>query len=163
MEIIKCSVCKKEKNSSEFGNFHGRPNKSCKDCRAYHNKRWMNNSQGEKEKRKNYYQANKERHHQRNFRNSILKKYGLPLEKYNQMLADQKNQCAICGIGFEIKKNKSNLNKLPCVDHCHRTNRVRALLCRKCNVFLGTIESGFIDKAREYLRVHEIRIKSLIG
>jgi len=162
MEIIKCTVCKKEKNSNEFGNFHGKLNKSCKTCRAYHNNRWTNNSQGEKVKRKSYYKANKEKFQHRNFKNSILKKYGLSLEKYNQMLADQNNQCAICKNEFELEKNTSNINKLPCVDHCHQTNKVRALLCRRCNIVLGIIESGFIDKAKKYLQVHEIRIKSLI-
>jgi Recombination endonuclease VII len=161
MNIIKCTICKKEKNSDEFGNFHGRPNKSCKACRVYHNNRWALNSNGSKDQRKNYYKATKAKHQQRNFKNSILKKYGLSLEKYNQMLADQNNQCSICGKEFCLERKKENLTLLPCVDHCHRTNMVRGLLCRMCNVFLGHIETGLIDKAREYLRVHEVRIKSL--
>ena len=161
MEVIKCTACNKDKSLEDFGFFHGRVNKQCKDCRSYHNIRWSKNVNGEKEKRRIYQRRFKETNRERNFRNDLLKKYKLSVDSYRKMLLDQNNLCAMCGIEFVLERNVSNINSLPCVDHCHRTNMVRALLCRKCNTFLGVVESGFYDKAREYLQVHEVKIKSL--
>lgn len=45
------------------------------------------------------------------------------------LLARQNNKCAICGlVDVDIALN---------VDHCHKRNKVRGFLCRKCNVGLG--------------------------
>ena len=159
MNIIKCTNCKKDKNPEEFSSYHGRLNKQCKKCREYYNDRWSKNTNDYTEKRKQYYLSNKENHHLRNFKNSILKKYGVSLEKYNEMLKGQNNQCKICGKEFVFERNKENLNKIPCVDHCHRTNKVRGLLCRMCNISLGHIESGLYDKAIKYLQVNEVQDK----
>lgn len=57
--------------------------------------------------------------------------YGLPIEKFEEMKVAQNNQCAIC----------QKLRPLA-VDHCHRTGKVRELLCKKCNLALGYIEDN---------------------
>jgi hypothetical protein len=54
--------------------------------------------------------------------------YGLTTDDYNRMLARQHGACAIC-------KRKSS--KTLCIDHCHATRQVRALLCNGCNIGLG--------------------------
>ena len=156
MIIIKCTNCKKDKNEEDFSFKGGKRNKQCKKCRDYYNTLWKNNPNDYKEKRKQYYRETKEQHSLRNFKNAILKKYGITLDEYDNMLKAQQNRCAICEKEFELNRSKENSNKLPCVDHCHQTNKVRGLLCRMCNVCLGYIESGFVDKAKEYLRVNEI-------
>lgn len=56
-----------------------------------------------------------------------LKKYGLSLKDYAQMLRDQYGCCAICN--RELKK--------PCVDHCHEFSHVRGILCTQCNTGIG--------------------------
>lgn len=44
----------------------------------------------------------------------------------------------------------------PCVDHCHRTGKVRGILCHGCNSRLSAIEDRtFSKQAREYLKTHE--------
>ena len=148
MIIIKCTSCKKEKTENEFSLHNGKRNKQCKKCREYHNNLWKNNPNKYKDKRKDYYKKTKEIHSLRNFKNSILKKYNLTIEQYNEMLLNQLNQCAICETIF----SKDNL---PCVDHCHQTNKVRGLLCRKCNLSLSYVESKFIEKAIRYLQANE--------
>ena len=57
----------------------------------------------------------------------LRNKYGITLAVYNEMLKDQKHQCALCG------KHKSNFSKSLHVDHNHKTGRVRGLVCYYCN------------------------------
>lgn len=56
-------------------------------------------------------------------------RYGLSGEQYRQMLEAQRGLCAIC----EQAPEGYALH----IDHCHATDRVRGLLCRKCNMALG--------------------------
>jgi hypothetical protein len=59
-----------------------------------------------------------------------LRKYGIDQERYEQMLADQAGRCPGCGTTDPGVKGW-------CIDHCHATGRVRALLCMRCNTMLG--------------------------
>lgn len=69
-------------------------------------------------------------------KNQKLKQnYGITLEQYNQMFAEQKGLCAICG-EKETTKNQYKLRQLS-VDHNHITGQVRSLLCSNCNLLLG--------------------------
>jgi Recombination endonuclease VII len=54
--------------------------------------------------------------------------YGISIEDYNALLAQQGGACAIC--------RKRPAYRL-CVDHCHATKKVRRLLCRGCNFGIG--------------------------
>jgi hypothetical protein len=74
-----------------------------------------------------------------------LRQYGLSLEDYNNMLISQKSVCAIC----ERPSNYLKLN----VDHCHKTGKVRGLLCQKCNSALGLFQDDkdLCIKAAKYL------------
>lgn len=157
--VIKCGTCKKEKSEEEFNIYHGKRGKSCKQCRKYYNNLWKTNKEGYKEKRQLYYRENKDKHRFRNFKNAIFSKYSLTIENYEKMLNNQNNQCAMCGKNFILDGSKSNLNLLPCVDHNHQTHKVRGLLCRLCNTALGYVESGLVDKAKEYLRVYDTEDK----
>jgi hypothetical protein len=62
----------------------------------------------------------------------IKKKYGLTEEQYYALIAGQGGRCAICGTNFsELKERHVH------VDHDHKTNKVRGILCTRCNVGLG--------------------------
>ena len=61
-------------------------------------------------------------------RKNILRDYGLTIEEFDVMSKEQGESCKICGLSSEEVLN---------VDHCHSTNKVRGLLCRKCNTGLG--------------------------
>lgn len=58
------------------------------------------------------------------------------------MIQDQNGVCAVC---FE---------RPPIVvDHDHKTDIVRALLCNRCNTALGAVETdGWLGKALAYLK-----------
>lgn len=67
------------------------------------------------------------------FRSIKLKyRYGITLDDYKQMLSGQDGRCAICG----SRETKSQ-HKYLYVDHCHKTGKVRGLLCYHCNSTLG--------------------------
>ena len=58
-----------------------------------------------------------------------LRTYGLTPEQYDAMLQSQGGVCAICGMNRDARRLA--------VDHDHKTNKVRALLCHFCNTALG--------------------------
>jgi hypothetical protein len=64
-----------------------------------------------------------------------LKKHGLTLTEYNKLLERQINKCAFCG----AIRGSTRAQRLA-IDHCHKTNRVRGLLCFNCNTKLGWFE-----------------------
>lgn len=61
-------------------------------------------------------------------------KYGLEEGEWDTIFKSQNYCCAIC------KTNKpGNINGW-CTDHCHQTNKVRGILCHKCNTDIGGYE-----------------------
>lgn len=63
-------------------------------------------------------------------RKALRKNYSLTEEQVAKMNADQEGRCLLCR---EIK--------FLVIDHCHKTGRVRGLLCHRCNLGLGWFES----------------------
>jgi hypothetical protein len=59
--------------------------------------------------------------------------YGISKAQYDEMLASQGGNCGICG---------NDPKETLCVDHCHSTGKVRALLCRSCNTGLGCFKDN---------------------
>jgi hypothetical protein len=84
------------------------------------------------------------------FRNSALKqKFGITFSVYELMLEDQGYACAICQ-----NKSPGKKNRYFCVDHCHKTGRIRGLLCYSCNAGLGLLGDNVdgVLAALNYLR-----------
>lgn len=69
---------------------------------------------------------------------------GLTEDQYDEILKSQGGLCAIC---------KSRSSKTLCVDHCHKLNVVRGLLCNNCNIGLGSFKDNkdSLSSAIEYL------------
>ena len=61
-------------------------------------------------------------------------------------MSDQGGKCWIC--------QGDNGLKALCIDHDHKTNNVRGLLCNLCNRAIGLLRDDpeLIDKAAEYIR-----------
>lgn len=74
-----------------------------------------------------------------------LAKYGLSPQQYDAVLLNQGGVCAICGLLRGIKRLA--------VDHDHKTNKVRGLLCQFCNTALGKFldDVEILKKAILYL------------
>lgn len=56
--------------------------------------------------------------------------YGITIDDYHRMHADQDGRCPIC-----LRRFSASVQ--PNIDHCHTTGRVRGLLCQPCNTTLG--------------------------
>lgn len=85
------------------------------------------------------------------------KRYGITVEDYDRMLAEQGGLCATCRRPSTQVHAKSGKLRDLAVDHDHKTNAVRGLLCTDCNVVLGLVEDN-PDRLRvliDYLERHQ--------
>lgn len=79
----------------------------------------------------------------------FLERYGISTKDYEQLLKRQEGVCAIC----RKLPPWPGRNKKLHVDHDHVTNRVRGLLCMRCNIKLSAIEDReFCLMAALYLK-----------
>jgi AAA domain-containing protein/recombination endonuclease VII/Homeodomain-like domain-containing protein len=71
--------------------------------------------------------------------------YGITFDDFDAMVARQGGLCILC----------AKRPALLCVDHCHETSRVRALLCGNCNSMLGFSgdDPELLDDGAFYLRI----------
>lgn len=97
----------------------------CKDCRHEINAKW--------------YRENGSRY----FTERRLDRRGVTCEWFEE---HSKGGCEICGSTHMYKKSL-------CIDHDHRTNEPRGILCDNCNRLLGLAKSDpdLLRKAIEYL------------
>ena len=139
-----CTKCGKEKALEDFsmhntGKFGKRPD--CRECvkvrlKAYYERHKADWPKTGKRKNRVY---------------RYKKRYGITIDDYDAMFQQQGGVCAICGKP-EIKTNQYGVKRLS-VDHCHKTKRVRGLLCVVCNTRLGVLEcERFVCNATAYLR-----------
>lgn len=85
--------------------------------------------------------------------NFLRYRYNISLSDFIELRELQKDACKICGCHLEINKNSSLRSKKVAVDHCHRTGRVRGLLCFACNTGLGHFRDDLtlLESAIAYL------------
>ena len=78
---------------------------------------------------------------------SKVKSYDISAIEYLKMRSEQNCKCKICG-----KTEKENGKKLA-IDHCHKTNKVRGLLCSFCNKGIGFLmdDVNILEEAIKYL------------
>lgn len=114
-------------------------------------KEWVkNNLDKHREYNKRWREKNKERNKKR-MKHYHLKKYGISYEDWLRMWEVQDGRCAICGKLF-IEPSDAY------VDHNHKTDGVRGLLCLKCNFGLGFFndDSKLLIEAIRYIKEGEI-------
>lgn len=89
-------------------------------------------------------------HFHRNW--TLKRKFGITSEVYKQMLQKQNNVCAICYGPERTRANSKRVQQFS-VDHCHRTNKIRGLLCAQCNLGIGYFKDNpeYLKSAIRYL------------
>ena len=96
-----------------------------------------------KQKEHEYYQKNKQRHKATSWKTKLRIRYGITVEEFETMKINQDGKCLIC-------KRVRFLN----IDHCHKTGKVRGLLCITCNAALGGMNDNIeiLERAIIYLK-----------
>lgn len=74
------------------------------------------------------------------------------INDYEKLIIKQNNKCLICERDFSQIKDSPNL------DHCHKTNKVRGILCYKCNVGIGLFKDNIevLKRAISYLKLEYV-------
>ena len=136
---MKCKLCPKCGQSLSLDQFHKNKRQadgfqsSCKICHGEANKRSA---------KKNPDTAK---------RAALKYCFGMTLEKFAELEAKQNGLCAIC-FKPETRTHKGKTWRLS-VDHCHKTGKVRGLLCAACNLMIGKArdEIAILESAISYL------------
>lgn len=100
-----------------------------------------------REVKKRYYRKHIEKYRMEH----IQRTFGLTPEAYEELFAKQENKCAICGALRGTVKFA--------VDHDHKTNRVRGILCTRCNSMLGMARDNtvILESGIQYLLDIELK------
>jgi len=142
----------------------------CKECSSIANKshessvakkKWRSaNKERLKESARQYYIANRERVREaeikysssdlakfRRRKSHYKRMYDLSEDQVRDLLDLQKGCCAICGESLDTSYD---------VDHCHKTGKVRELLCGSCNKAIGYLreDRNIAIAAAKYLEKH---------
>lgn len=77
---------------------------------------------------------------------NIWDRYKITGREFHKMLEHQLFCCVICEQPINERQ--------ACIDHCHTSKRVRALLCNHCNIAIGHFkhDKEIAYRAVEYLR-----------
>ncbi len=75
---------------------------------------------------------NAKKHVVKSYYRRLERVYGLTDSGYQMLLESQNYRCAICR-SFNVKGKANQFH----VDHSHKTNKIRGLLCNNCNALIG--------------------------
>lgn len=145
MEKLQCSKCQEIKSLDEFYSKNGKKTQShCKTCCRTQAKEWKaNNKERCRETNKKW---NSNNYSKKRYRD-LKQKYGITPEHYDEMYLQQGCKCKIC------ETHQDQLSRKLSIDHCHKTGKVRGLLCTYCNSLLGNCKDrvDLLEKAKLYL------------
>src|ERR1035437_4266456 len=77
------------------------------------------------------------------------RRYGLTNQEFDALLAAQGGSCALCHEQLKLDKPKTFH-----IAHCHKTKKVRGILCARCNLGLGRFGDSIeqLEDAIAYLK-----------
>ena len=156
----KCRVCGVELNDENWYPSYKKYHRCiCKKCENLRTKEYWEKHKKEKQQyKRRYYEIHKEeikrkqKQYSKNNKEKLkeyqrIKHYGITLQQELKILKAQNNKCAICN------KPLTDLSEA-CVDHDHKTGKVRGVLCHECNLGIGKFKDNpkILIKAAVYLR-----------
>jgi len=133
----KCSRCNQEKELSFFNKDKQRKDGHSHRCSACH-------SEVVKESKL----RNPERTKKVAYKAHIKHMYGVDIKWVEQRLKEHNYKCKICSTDMQLHTNTV------AIDHCHKTGKVRDIVCKKCNSAMGQFNDDpeLIAKAIDYLK-----------
>jgi hypothetical protein len=107
--------------------------KMCRACKRADTNRWR--------ERNPDWKLETPEHRKRRHR---LQRYGITPEQYDAIFEFQGRACAIC---------RTTVTNRWAVDHCHKTQKTRAILCFACNTAIGLLRESpnIMMKAMAYI------------
>lgn len=110
-------------------------------CRRCYMRLYYSQQPKKKRTRREYKKAWYKRHRVRliikAYERQLRRLYNLTQEEYRQLFLAQKEVCAIC---YHPQAREGKRLKNLAVDHDHRTNKIRGLLCIACNTGMGWLD-----------------------
>jgi hypothetical protein len=176
--LKRCPGCGVEKPAGDYHRRLGALASQCKPCVAAYSKAYnVANAERLRAKKAEWRERNRaklraearRRHHtlkhdpayKRDKALHVLQmKYGVTPIEYVAMLAGQDGACAICRLPAA-----ENVHGRLHLDHDHATERVRGLLCEKCNMGLAKFrdQPAFLRAAADYLEKSKVEPGRLHG
>lgn len=170
--VLRCNQCKlekdrrwKEANREKHNASSGRARKIAR--KLYREglvteeskaNKWAKQDRRDDPQKYKKYQENYVRKHgiKKVRRYEVLRIHGLSSDQHNKMIISQNNKCAIC-FKEETRLGRSGDITPLCVDHCHKTQKIRGLLCHCCNTAIGKLKDNIslLESAIEYLKKHQ--------
>lgn len=133
-----CSLCKAEKSTDEFYWFFDKwtdrkyPSSRCRPCHQKYRRANPNTPKNRKSEK-------------------LALRYGLTYEQWTALRESSGFRCMICNI------SETELGKRLDVDHCHKSGKVRGVLCNPCNNVLGLARDSIptLTAAIAYLNLNQ--------
>ncbi len=137
----KCTKCGRRKLLIEFNRNSSTSDELyswCKSCQRIYMRYWQETTSQEARTNETLRRLRLDRHERKlaaKRRSRIQHVYGITPEQYDKILEAQNYLCALCGCELTSEV-------VPSVDHCHKINEMRGIICRKCNLMLGLAEDN---------------------
>lgn len=131
-----CKTCRNQKQRFRYNNDEEFRKKDI----AHNAKRWKMMSSAQKR-----HVAN----------NNFRSKYGISIIDFDNKLSQQNNLCSICGVKLAQSVDRTSPIRA-CQDHDHKTEKLRDILCNRCNLMLGYADDNIqiLKTAIAYLHKH---------
>lgn len=135
-----CTKCREIKAVAEFRVTGAKVRSTCRPCDAAQSAEWRERNPG--------YGTDYMRRVRDERGYARRARFGLTPADVRAMLEAQHGRCGIC----DESVTPEGIN----IDHCHSTGRIRAILCRSCNLGLGFFKDdpARMERAAEYIREH---------
>lgn len=154
-----CTKCGVEKPIDQFRVDRGHVRGDCRECErkfrlAYYaehrerfaaaSRKWSKTHPEQRNATKRAWYARNKEHQKRVVR---LRMYGITADKYQELFTQQGGVCAVC-------RKPCITGRMLAVDHCHKTGKIRGLLCSPCNSALGFVKDDLtrLEALVSYLR-----------
>lgn len=132
----KCNKCKEEFSIQEFQKNKNNCDGYSYNCKSCIKKRRAHSKEYDRRYWKSWREKNSHRLKERDRAHNLKRKFNMSINDYNILLKSQNGVCATCF------KEKSSNGKALAVDHCHKTGKIRGLLCNECNTSLGLLKEN---------------------